>query len=895
MAGGDILKRLTIILSVNDAATAQLSTVSSSLRSFAGITGQATGQLAKLSHRFMQVGRALVSFLIIRTIGVQFGRFIQLMFEGNQVLEKATTSLERLGGSLGYAQKQIEYIRKTAMRAPFDFQSILQASRLLVAYGKDLETYLPILLDWAAALGATSGELEGYAAAMGKIMAGSPYVLRILTTRAVGLDQWRYALEQTNRELPKAERFAQALTFALKRFEGQAVVLARTMAGLRTNIRDVWVEISREIGLAMFTRIRSTLFELYEGMRDIADNQREILYEIGDIFGLWAGRIILIIKGSAKLGTYWNKLAVVVKNIAIFLVGRALITALIRVVFQVGLALKLFWGMSAAAKAVTSGLNLAALAAGAIAKAILDAKMMAIDFNIALGDITSGLSVLIDLSKREEKVFTREEISSLRTMQIGIREVISALSLMGRKFAGMKKPEKGGLGEFFMMPFGGGTGLVAARNWFIKWRNSFSADALGPMIADLRDFVVTADPLMEELFGDKTWGERVSVYVDALDAMGKAYEASDIVPDEDAWHNLVSQMGAEVLSIVPMLEPWFALSEKIRESSEGTAQQLKLQQTNIDAIKFIMEDYAGYQLGIADAWESTAEYTITALRALEEGMHDMAGWLPLYQAIARVEKDVERAEQDRAKALGEVFDAQVESWDYSVRIAKAQAELTGNTRIYADVLRDIIPQVQQWMDATEDMPVEQMRALIELLLQLQIEYQNVIAVQEELSFATYSAFTLWQQALNPIVSAFGSIVDGSKEMAKAFGNAMKAMLKWAVQLVAQLVIMTILMSIFKLASGGMTGFGGALSAILGGGLTAAPSDFIGPMLQRGMWDRGPELAFAGGDIAPRPQTRAGGGDTHIHMENAVVLDGEHFLRMIDDANYKLERRKGGGI
>jgi hypothetical protein len=630
MAAGEIYKRLTIVLSVNDAATAQLSTVSSSLRSFAGITGQATGQLAKLSHRFMQVGRALVSFLIIRTIGVQFGRFIALMFEGNQVLEKATTSLERLGGSLGYAQKQIEFIRRTAMRAPFDFQSILQASRLLVAYGKDLETYLPILLDWAAALGATSGMLEGYAAAMGKIMAGSPYVLRILTTRAVGLDQWRYALEQTNRELPKAERFAQALTFALQRFEGQAVILARTMAGLRTNIRDVWVEITREIGLAMFARIRNTLFELYEGMRDIADNQREILHEIGDIFGLWAGRIIIIIKESVKLGTYWNKMAAVIKNIAIFLVGRMLITAVVRVVYQLGFALKTFWAMSAAAKAVTAGLNLAAIAAGAIAKAILDAKMAAIDFNIALGDITSGLSVLIDFSERDEKVFTREEISSLRTMQIGIREVITALSNMGQAFSDMNPPKTETLDWFSRK--------------FIKWRNSFSVKALDPMIADLRDFIATAGPLMAELFDDETWDERVSVYADAFAAMSKAYKASDVIPDEDEWHNLVAKIGAEVLGIVPMLEPWFALSEKIRESSEGTAQQLKLQQTNIDAIKFILEDYEGHQLGIAEAWENTAGYTIEALEALKGGMHDMAGWLPLYQAIARVEKDIETAE-----------------------------------------------------------------------------------------------------------------------------------------------------------------------------------------------------------------------------------------------------------
>lgn len=881
MGSGEVLKRLTILLTVNDAATAQLATVSSTMRSFAGVTGQASGQMAKLGQRFMQVGRALVSFLIIRTIAVQFARFINLMFEGNQVLEKATTSLRRLGGSLGYAQKQIEFMRTTAMRAPFDFQSILQAGRLLSAYGKDLQTYLPILLDWAAALGATSGELEGYAAAMGKIMAGSPYVLRILTTRAIGLDQWRNALEQTNRELPKGERFTQALMIALQRFEGQAAVLAKTMAGLRTNIRDVWVEITREIGLSMFTRIRAVLFDVYTGLRDIADNQREVLYEIGDVFGLWAGRIIIVAKESAKVGTYWNAMAGVVKHLAVFLVGRMLLMGIVRIVAQLGYAVKQFWAMNLAAKATNIVLLAMSVAAGSIAQAILNAKIAAIDFNIALGDISSGLSILIDFAEREEKVFTREEISSLRTMQIGIRDVISSLSDMGRKFAGMEKSPSWW------------NALGNASNAFIKLRNSFSVDALGPMIADLEDFVATASPLMLDIFGDEEWGARATGYVEALKQMSRAYEASGIVPDQSEWHNFVQKMGADLLSIVPKLEPMFALSEATRAAAEATVVNYQSQADALDAIKFIMEDYEGYQLGIAEAAESTAGFTITQLRLLRSQMVDMSGLLPLYQAIAKVESDVEQIEKDRVKALAEVFDAQLAAWDYTTRMAQGQAELTDNTKVYADALTGVLAQMEAWMaDPALELTKEQWNQLREVLQGYQVELKNTGDTTNELAFSTQAAFSLWQQALSSIVNLVDAIGEGATAMDQAFSNAITSMLKWLGKLMLLMVIISILMQALNLSSGGMTGWGGALSVILGGGIGSAGRAFGG-------FKGGPQLAGAGiggfPDVTQRTRSRSPSTEQTVIQINGDVLDGEHFMRLVDTANYKLQRRKGGGV
>ncbi|MBU8871386.1 MAG: hypothetical protein KOO60_11030 [Gemmatimonadales bacterium] len=881
--GGDIYKRLTIVLSVNDAATAQLSTVSSTLRSFTGVTQQASGQLAKLSHRFAQVGRALVSFLVIRTIGVQFGKFIRLMFEGNQVLEKATTSLERLGGSLGFAQKQIEYIRKTAMRAPFDFQSILQASRLLVAYGKDLQTYLPVLLDWAAALGATSGELEGYAAAMGKIMAGSPYVLRILTTRAVGLDQWKAALEATNTALPKSERFAQALTIALKRFEGQAVILAKTMAGLRTNIRDVWVEISREVGLSMFARVRTALFEVYDGLRDIADNQREALYEIGDIFGQWAARIITIVKRAGQLRGVFDKMLAVAKHLAVFVIGRSLVMAFVRVGLRIQAAVIALTAMSVIARTVHIAMSALSIAAGLIAVHFMKAKMAAIDFQIAVGDLGAAVIVLEDFMESDEKVFTREQLATLRAYEQGIRKVNTTL------YATTAVVDRWADDN---------TKLVISIQ---DWKNLF-ADLRDDVPWDkeifdrLRNYAYEAEVVLERALGDDTWAERVNAALNAINEMEKGV-AKGIKPDAGVYRAQILNIMTAMTQIEPVLDQWREQSLVIAASNKSVAESYETQEVALRAMALIMQDYEAHQLGIASAADDTADATIRRLKAEAGGLVDpdfgMSGWITLYQNIATVQADVRKAQEAATKLRAEGFSTLVEEWEYTTRIARLRSELAGNTREYATALSGVIAQIGALQEQPLLFTPKEWDKLVELALQLKVELKGLVAVQDELAFSTYAAFTLIQQAVNPLVSAVGSIADGADAMHQAFANAVKGMGKWALQLIAQLTTMVILMSIFNLASGGSTGWLGALKAVLGGDITSAAG-------RVGFGTKGHSLAFAGGGtdpefggITPRTQVQPQGRSGNMIIMYGDVLDGEGFMRKVDEANYALEKRKGG--
>jgi hypothetical protein len=858
----------------------------------------AEGQLSKLRHRFMQVARALLSFLIMRTVVVQFYRFFKLMFEGNVILERATTSMARLGGSMAYAQKQIEFIRQTAMRAPFDFNSILGASRLLVAYGKDLEKYLPILLDWAAALGVTSGELEGYAAAMGKIMAGSPYVMRILTTRAIGIDAWNAALEQTNAALPKAERYTQALEIALQRFQGQAEVLAGTMAGLKTNIGDVWVEIAREVGLASFARVRMALFDLYQQMRDVADNQRELLWQIGDRWGMIVARIIEVVKESRKVGTYWSRMAKLVRNVAVFLIGRALVGNIVRFVMQVWRGIILFRQMGTAGQLIVTALNLASLAAGVIAAEIMRAKTAAIDFRIALGDFTAGLQILASFAERDEKIFTREEEATLRAMSVGIKEITTKLSNMGRVYADIGKMKSEGGAAALLAPLTGGmAGLWAARRYWIAFQSSFKVDAVRPMMDEVDRFVDRAAPLMDDIFGDDTWGERVNAHARAIREMAAHYEATGIVPDEDEWNNASHAFTAELLSVIPKLEPYFELSEKTRAAAEANAESYQTQKDALEAMAFIMMEYEGHMMNIPGYAENTAEYTLDQLNMLKDQMHDIQGFLPLYQSIQKVLDDTAAIEDDRLKTLGEVFDKQMESWDYSVRIAEAQAKLTGNTEGYAAALENVIGQMEKWLDIEDpDRTQEQIDVMIEALLGYRVALEKTKDTQDELTLAQAAGFNIAMQMMQPLLGVIDAVMSGTQSMSEAFKNAIKQMVAYVIRLIVQLATLAVIMSALGLTSGGdLTGIRGALSFMSGGGLERAARGYRG-------WVNGPTLFLAGEggqpeyvNIAPRNRVSGGGGGGDTIIIEGPVYDGEHFMRMVDDANFKLKRRKGGGF
>lgn len=894
MAAGEVNKRLNIIVTVRDAATAQLTRTQRMIKMLGGTVGQTDSQLAKLNHRFLQVGRALLSFLIIRTVGVQLTNFFKLLLHGNEVLERATTSLARLGGSLGFAKKQIDFIRATAMRAPFDFESILSASRLLVAYGKDLEHYLPVLLDWASAMGVSAGELEGYAAAMGKILAGSPYVMRILTTRGIGMDAWKAALQDVNKELPKSQQYAQALELVLKRFEGQAAVLARTMAGLKTNIHDVWVEITREIGLSMFARIRTALFGMYQQLRDIADNQREKLYQIGDVIGLWTARLIKFVQGLGSMKSALTVIEGILKAIALVIS--------MQMVKGLALAILKFIAMSAAAQATSLAVNAVAVAAGLIALAFVQAKMRAIDLNIYLGDISSGLEVIRDFGERKEKVFTREELAIVRAMDIGIGKTIESLSGLNMAIRTMsgERDEAEKTAKFFDAFFGG---LGGISGWMVRLPGKLgltfgqlSYKTMDEMLKGLQGFVDRGGPIMAQLYGDEAWGARVQTYINALAEMHKAYLTEDILPDPSEFANIIHHIGAELVKLRTVYEPMIALSEKNEAAAKAVQLVYESMETTLTQIDMLMDEWYLNQAGVAGYEHATTRNVKELLGLYMKLTDDLEFRVELQKRLDQLTASERAMTREQKKDSRELTERTMALWKNMKQMAETafQVGAIDQTQLI-QFYTDLSNAVRGFLSSPE-LTSDDRRSVGAFLTDLISLIAEGGAKLLDFSLKGEMGFRLVLQGVSPLIDAFATITEGAKEMAKALSSAIRQVLKWLIQLVLQMLVVAALMSIFKLASGGgATGLLGALQVIMGAGLNPKKAQHG----YRG-WVTKPTMFMAGEhgkpefvNIAPGSGGgRSGGGVINIYGD---VNDAEAFIRKVQKANYAIERRTGGGL
>jgi hypothetical protein len=304
-----------------------------------------------------------------------------------------------------------------------------------------------------------------------------------------------------------------------------------------------------------------------------------------------------------------------------------------------------------------------------------------------------------------------------------------------------------------------------------------------------------------------------------------------------------------------------------------------------------MQRYALQREGVAGYEKYTAQYMREQI-ALGWGIVETEKQrLQLVQYRNEVHGDIAKSDADRLKALKEAFDAQMGGYEATLRVAKLQSELTDNVQIYRDALTEVMAAMEAWAnDPATKLTAEQWAIVREALLQYGVDLGNTKDETTELAFSTQAAFSLWQQALSPIVGLVDAIGEGATAMEQAFSNAIASMLKWLGKLLLQMVIIATLMSIFGLTSGKMTGMGGALSVILGGGID--PRAFGG-------FKGGPQLAGAGiggfPDVTQRTRSRSPSTEQTIINLNGDVLDGEHFMRLVDTAQYKLQRRKGGGV
>lgn len=128
-------------------------------RAFFGPGKAASGFFERFSH---------ISNIIqgIPQIGALAGAITRPLFQAteqgiklNMVLEQAQIGYEQVAGSQDKARKFLNDLQTFGQRSPFRFEGLLQASRLMTAFGFDLDEQIPKLTIWGNAI-ASSGELS---------------------------------------------------------------------------------------------------------------------------------------------------------------------------------------------------------------------------------------------------------------------------------------------------------------------------------------------------------------------------------------------------------------------------------------------------------------------------------------------------------------------------------------------------------------------------------------------------------------------------------------------------------------------------------------------------------------------------------------------------------------
>jgi len=851
---------LTLVMRVQDDASAQLTRIQKVTKMFGGTVHRATGQLQRFTHRFMQVARALVSFLIMRTVTVQFVKFFKELLRGNEILERATMSISRLVGSLGVAQRKIDYIRATAMKAPFDFESILKASVLLTAYGKDIQKFLPRLLDWAAGMNKTSGELEGYAAAMGKILAQSPHVNRLLQARGIDLATWRQALAEVNQELPKAARFEQALMIVTQRFEGQAATLAKTLYGLKTNIHDVWVEMQREVGLSMFIQVKAALTGLYGEMRNVVDNQREVLWDIGDAIGSWVGRLIMFIKELPRLATPLKVIMEIVRVIAIVLLGRSLIASLMTAVQWVQTLIVSFTAASLAAGGI-------AAAVGLIAIGLVKAKMKALALKLEFERWEAFIEMMKEFSEREEKIFERQELH-FATKQI---------EALGEAIHTLRQD----------LPVG----------------NPGAAAQVVDSLKSVLGLAVSA----ADFFGDE---ESTLLLLHLMDEMEK---------NEKYWSRfgLMAPGAREGLAdfrsvLADLLEDLHitasgtvALAKAIADAAEASD---LLERKETDALAAINVGLEMWQLnmgGVAGYEHATLGFVQQLIDENRQYILSIKGRLELMRTEQGIAEDLLKTEKEGAKAAHERFAGMTAMLDQQRAVAEAKHGLGGAPEDLMAVYQQQLDAVKQMMMvpgfAPEDMDALLLR-MYELLAVIQDLDNEMKDMNDASAFEQYSAVVeqkiqMWQSALRPVSNALANMVLDVKNIGKYAAQAFKEMISWAIRLAFQYLILAILRMIWDPTASmkggkvvGTTDAGGAMWSGPKQGVKAADG-FRGMVNQPTMFlagEEGPEHV----NITPLGGGKRGGGGGGINIYGDVY-GYDDFVDKVQSAQGDIALATGG--
>jgi len=333
--------------------------------------------------------------------------------EAGAQMEGFGTRLEVLMGSAGAAQARLDELFRIGSTTPFEMPGLIEAEVNLRALGVNAEEALPMIMDFAGAMGT---DVSRAAVEVGRAMQFGAGAVETIAGRAlraqVELRTGTDALKMSTSEFRK--ELITTLTDPKGIFAGGTEKLAKTFTGMLSNLSDAWFGFKKQVGEAqLFTAAKDTLGLILGLLTDNANVTKQWAIIAGT--GLTTG-MLLFAEGVSKVTQAFFLFLSVVQELVL---GWALLMSLVPDLSKLGTFGALAGSISPSIASATESLELTM--ASAAAASAFDKEIDKIQENVKdLSNMTVGVAERVtpttpkredDKDKDAEKEETKQAVN----------------------------------------------------------------------------------------------------------------------------------------------------------------------------------------------------------------------------------------------------------------------------------------------------------------------------------------------------------------------------------------------------------------------------------------------------------------------------------------------------
>ena len=300
---GDTIK---FLIEMRDSASGPLKKVGKAADQSGKDAKTATTKYTELSSKFHLLGMAAgAAKTAISSIAKPMNALARGGIAAGAEMEGFETRLKVLMGSSSEAKKRLDELFTIGSTTPFQLPGLMEAEVNLRALGVNAEETLPLVMDFAGAMGV---DVARAAVEVGRAMQFGAGAVETIAGRAlraqVELKTGSDALKMSTEEFREA--MVATLTDKDGIFKGGTQELAATFDGMVSNLQDAWFKFKKETGESdLFLTAKATL----KTVLTLLDRNQDSVSGLADMFGKkLSGSILFVIQLMFKISATFVKM-----------------------------------------------------------------------------------------------------------------------------------------------------------------------------------------------------------------------------------------------------------------------------------------------------------------------------------------------------------------------------------------------------------------------------------------------------------------------------------------------------------------------------------------------------------------------------------------------------------